>query len=116
MKHIVKILAAGAACVIIVWVEAALRANQGGSLLIDGLPIEHARVTGKWQPDFLWVGKAWWIDIESEVPLRLRLDEWQGEIPKGTHKIYSNHDGTNTGAFGDTAFSGFPKKVQIGVR
>jgi hypothetical protein len=115
LKLITTILAVGAIPVTVIFIESAVRSHQGGNLPIDGLPIEKATVTGKWQPDFLWAGKAWWIEVESAVPLHVCIDGWQGKIPTGIHSLYSNHDHTNTGEFGDTEFWGFPKSIRISV-
>jgi len=37
------------------------------------------------------------------------------QIPTGKHRLYSNHDNTNTGDFGGTQFWGFPKDVRVSV-
>ncbi|XZE19585.1 hypothetical protein SH449x_004910 [Pirellulaceae bacterium SH449] len=80
---------------------------------IDGLPVSNANVTGTWIPDFLWTGKAWTIVIETNEELELLLDGRVFLIPAGSHEIYSNHDQTNTGQFGNQEFWGYPNKIEI---
>lgn len=90
-----------------------VRNRSGGSMKIDGLPIGNANVTGAWKPDFLWMGKAWQIEVQSGVALELKLDGRSYEIPSGLHTIYSNHDHTNTGQFGTVPFWGYPERAEI---
>ncbi len=99
--------------VIAVVVEEATRRQFGGTMVIHGLPISNAAVTGEWHPDFLWMGKAWSIDVRSDEGIELTLDGRIYLIPKGNHTIHSNHDHTNTGGFGTKEFWGYPKKVQV---
>lgn len=94
--------------------EEVTRRQFGGPLMIHGLPISNADVTGEWHPDFLWMGKAWSIEVRSDEGIELTLDGRIYLIPKGFHSIYSNHDHTNTGEFGTKEFWGYPKKVLVG--
>lgn len=80
---------------------------------IDGLPVNNASVTGTWTPDFLWAGKAWRLEIQSDDDLELSLDGKVYIIPKGSHEIYSNHDHTNTGQFGSQKFWGYPETIKV---
>ncbi len=80
---------------------------------IQGLPIHNAVVTGDWHPDFLWMGTAWVIHVGSDEGLELILDDRIYRVPQGLHTIFSNHDHTNTGEFGNKEFWGYPKKVQV---
>ncbi len=80
---------------------------------IDGLPINNSSVTGTWMPDFLWAGKAWTIVIQSDAYLELTLDGRVYIIPKGSHEIYSNHNHTNTGQFGNREFWGYPGRIKV---
>ena len=89
------------------------RSQFGGPMTIDGLPISNATVTGAWKPDLLWGRKAWWITIQSDEVLELKLDGQRYVVPKGSHTIHANHDYTNTGQFGTEEFSGYPEKVEI---
>ncbi len=96
-----------------VGVDAMLRNYFGGPMKIDDLPISNVSVNGTWKPDFLWMGKAWRIEIQSDEALELKLDDRTYVIPKGSHAVYSNHDHTNTGEFGAEAFWGYPSRVEI---
>ncbi len=117
MKNTAKIIAgvafALALFVFAVFVESGLRGRYGSTMSIDGLPIKNVLVTGTWIPDFMWVGKAWEIEVKTEEDLELTLDGQVYFIPKGSHRIYSNHDSTNTEQFGSRKFSGYPKKVEV---
>ncbi|TVP97440.1 MAG: hypothetical protein EA381_14975 [Planctomycetaceae bacterium] len=117
MRSTAKILAGIAIAVVLfvfaAYVELTARSRYGGTMSIDGLPINNARVTGTWTPDIFWVGKAWAIEIQSAEDLELRLDGRVYVIPKGSHELYSNHDATNTGKFGSRDFWGYPEKVEV---
>ncbi len=93
--------------------EELVRSHFGGPMTIAGLPISNASVTGEWYPDFLWTGKAWSIEVQSDEALELKLDGGTYVVPKGSHTVYSNHDNTNTGEFGTKEFWGYPKTVAI---
>jgi hypothetical protein len=94
-------------------IDEMLRNHFGGSMKIDGVPISNVSVAGAWKPDFLWEGKAWRIELRSDVDVELKLDGRAYVIPKGSHTVYSNHDHTNTGEFGNEAFWAYPKNVEI---
>ena len=117
MRNAVKIVMAVAIAltlfVSMVFVEASIRSYYGGPMNVEGLPVNKASVKGSWVPDFLWVGKAWRLEIQTDEDLELSLDDNLYTIPKGSHVIYSNHDHTNTGKFGDQEFHGYPKKVGV---
>ncbi|MBL8811497.1 MAG: hypothetical protein JNM43_15100 [Planctomycetaceae bacterium] len=93
--------------------EELLRIACGGSMTIGGLPLQGVDVKGEWHPDFMWMGRAWMIEVRSDADVRLILDGRTFVIPKGTHVIYSNHDSTNTGQFGKPEFWGYPKVVKV---
>ena len=117
MKRIAKILV-GITVAFVIFVcavigEAWIRGTQIAELSIAGPPIEGTEISGAYMPDFLWAGRAWWIEIKTDKPLLLNLDEWSGRIPVGVHKVYSNHDQTNTGQYGDGEFWGFPESVSV---
>jgi hypothetical protein len=112
-KIIWKLLLIVVVCALAVVIEATVRNRFGGSMKINGAPISNVSVTGVWNPDFLWVGKAWSIKVQSDEALELRLDGRRYVIPKGSHTVYSNHDHTNTGEFGNEAFWGYPESVEI---
>ncbi len=111
---IIKIIAISLAIfTLLIFVEPNIRGHYGGPMSIDGLPISNTNVAGAWIPDFLWAGKAWKLEIQSSIDLKLSLDDKDYIIPKGSHIIYSNHDRTNTGQFGNQEFWGYPKKTKI---
>jgi hypothetical protein len=93
--------------------ETWVRRTQVAELAIAGVPIEGVNISGAYMPDFLWQGRVWWINIDTDKPLVLTLDGWSGQIPVGVHKVYSNHDHTNTGTYGDRQFWGFPQTVSV---
>ncbi len=74
----------------------------------------HAKVSAHVQPDFMWIGKAWWIKIESEVPVAINLDgKWSAIIPPGTNTIFSNHDVNNTTKFGTNIWYKTPAEIIV---
>ncbi len=93
--------------------ETWLRQTHTTALPINGLPIDGVKASATHTPDFLWQGDAWWIEIETDKPLLLRLDNWSGHIPAGSHKVYSNHDHTNTGQYGGQQSWGLPETVIV---
>ena len=93
--------------------EAFVRSRCGGPMMIAGLPIAGAQVEGTWQPDFLWVGRAWRIHVQCESPLEVVLDGNNYVVPVGSHVLYSHHDHTNTGQFGAKEFWGYPKRIDV---
>lgn len=84
----------------------------GGTMTIRGLPIAGAEIRGEWRPDFMWIGRAWTIEMRSDAELKLILDGRICVVPRGSHVIYSNHDHTNTDKFGE-AFWGYPEDVEV---
>lgn len=114
-KQILKIAAGVAFFLAIAFAEELIRSTQRESMHVNGLPLPNVQITAMWQPDFLWAGKAWWIDIETNVPLVIQLDTWRGEVPSGKHKVFGNHDYTNTGDYGKTQFWGKPKEVKVSM-
>ena len=117
MRTTIKIAAGVAVALAIflfaVFVESGIRSVYGGPMSIDGLPLNNSSVTGTWMPDFLWAGKAWRLEIQTDDDLELKLDDKVYIIPKGSHEVYSNHDHTNTGKFGGQEFWGYPEKVEV---
>ena len=112
-KIVAGVAIALALFVFAVFVESSIRSRYERPMSIDGLPIKNASVTGTWMPDFLWAGKAWRLEIQSEDDLELILDDKVYIVPKGSHEIYSNHDHTNTGQFGSQEFWGYPEKAEV---
>jgi len=93
--------------------EGIVRSKFGGAMTIAGLPIDGAQVEGTWQPDFLWFGRAWRIQVQCESPLEFVLDGKSYVVPVGSHVLYSHHDHTNTGQFGGEEFWGYPKRIDV---
>ncbi|MEO0530893.1 MAG: hypothetical protein AAF266_10025 [Planctomycetota bacterium] len=106
-------LLAGIFLVSILVADAMVRISAGGAMPINGPPLDGTKVNGQWHPDFLWAGKAWQIEIETTQRVRLSLDDKDYVIPKGAHTLYSNHDHTNTGEYGDGNFWGYPANVTV---
>lgn len=80
-------------------------------VVADGLP---AKVAAYVQPDFLWAGEAWWINIETEVPVQLVIDEaWEAKIPSGRHTVHSNHDMNNTTKFSANRWWKTPARIAV---
>ncbi len=52
------------------------------------------------------------ITTNSPEGVEIILDGLTYDIPQGSHKIYSNHDHTNTGQFGSQDFWGYPEKTE----
>lgn len=117
MKQIVKIvlgvLLGIVLLALVIVVDSAARSRLGGPMKIEGLPISNSSVMGTWKPDFLWTGRAWRIDVQSDENLELQLDGRKYVVPKGFHTVYSNHDHTNTKQYGDQEFWGYPERVEI---
>ncbi len=73
-----------------------------------------ANVVAHVQPDFLWAGEAWWIEVKCETPVLIDLDgEWKALIPPGSNKIYSNHDVNNTTRFSSNRWWKTPSRVTV---
>lgn len=79
---------------------------------LDGGPA--MKVAAYVKPDFLGAGEAWWIEIDSEVPLKVGIDgEWEGAVPTGRHRIESNHDVNNTGEYGERVWHEVPTAISL---
>ena len=108
-----SIVMLGAVCLFAGVAEGFVRSKFGGAMTIAGVPIDGAKIEGTWQPDFLWAGKAWRIQVQCEAPLEILLDEKSYVVPGGAHVLYSHHDHTNTGRFGREKFWGYPKQIVV---
>ncbi len=76
-----------------------------------------ARVKAYVQPDFLWAGEAWWIEVTADVPLVIDLDgKWNALLPSGTNTIYSNHDANNTTDFNSNRWWKTPSRITVKER
>ncbi len=113
VKIVLGVVLSGVMFVFAIFVDAMARSQFATPMKIDGLPVSNATVTGVWRPDFLWIGKAWRIDVQTDDDLELKLDGRRYVVPKGSHTVYSNHDHTNTGQYGPQQFWGYPEKVEI---
>ncbi len=94
--------------------EAYLRSYQAKPIPVDiapGLPVS---VSACRNPDFLWAGEAWHIDVKSDRPLELEIDgRIRIRLPAGTTEIYSNHDISNTRDYGLHALDGTPSRISV---
>ena len=96
-----------------VFSEAYVRSSQISVMENILNPYSDVKASGYWHPDFLWTRRSWWIEIESSHPVVLRLDEWEGTIEEGNHRVFSNHDDMNTNEFSEKSFWGYPSEVSV---
>ena len=68
-------------------------------------------------PDFLWLGKAWWVDVSSDTPITLDFDRrWTANTPVGKHQIRHSHDGNNTTDYSKARWWEAPTIVTVSKR
>jgi hypothetical protein len=115
LKLIIKIVGGVVLILALGLAEEGIRSTQREDMPVHGLPLPDVQITAMQQPDFLWAGKAWWINVETRVPLVIHLDDWKGEVPPGRHRIFSNHDYTNTGNYGNAPFWGKPREASVSL-
>lgn len=66
------------------------------------------------QPDFLWMGTAWWISYETDLPFSIDLGDGNSVVlPAGKHSIFSNHDFSNTRDYGIKFKGDYPDTIAI---
>jgi len=64
--------------------------------------------------DFFWIGKAWFVSINSEEPVSVDFDgRWKASVPTGKHTIYDNHDVNNTTEYSTTRWSEAPAAITV---
>ncbi len=107
LGFLVALLAIGA-------VEASLRARGRAAIPVVIKDAPQATVSAFVQPDFLWIGEAWWLRVESDSPLSVDVDgQWQALVPAGTNSIYANHDVNNTTRFSSNRWHRTPRHITV---
>ena len=118
LKHIVKVLTMlGALAVIFVTAvigeeHIRMRSKVAIPITTEGSGI--SKVQAFQRPDLLWVGKAWWITVESLNATEVVLDgSWKAHLPPGTNTIFWNHDSTSTTKYGPSCRVRVPTSVVV---
>jgi hypothetical protein len=114
MKTLAFFAGCGLAFLTACLLEPALREARRTAIPVTVQSGLQVRVSASVRPDFLWVGEAWSIDIKSETPVSLTIDnrKWQAVIPPGPHTLYSNHDANNISTYGP-ACSTTPQSITV---
>ena len=97
-----------------VFLECYLRSLAREPIPVTIAPDARANAKAFVEPDFLWAGKAWWIDVEADVPIVLDIDgTWSAVVPPGSHSIYANHDHNNVREFSADSSWTTPKQILV---
>ena len=95
-------------------VESHVRSLARAPIAVVAMDDVPAKVAAYAQPDFLWIGEAWWITIRSDVPVHLEVDgEWDAFVSSGTNTIFYSHDSNNTASFGTNRWWKAPSKITV---
>ena len=87
--------------------ESAIRVLQQQNLTFEIDNSENLVVTGVSMPDFLFSGNAWWLDINTDRPVILEINNlYQCSFPAGITRLHYNHDTTNISEFTDDLYNG----------
>ena len=87
--------------------ESAIRVLQQQNLTFEIDNSENLVVTGVSMPDFLFSGTAWWLDINTDRPVILEINNlYQCSFPAGITRLHYNHDTTNISEFTDDLYNG----------
>ena len=87
--------------------ESAIRVQQQQNLTFEIDNSENLVVTGVSMPDFLFSGTAWWLDINTDRPVILEINNlYQCSFPAGTTRLHYNHDTTNISEYTDDLYNG----------
>ena len=87
--------------------ESAIRVLQQQNLTFEIENSENLVVTGVSMPDFLFSGTAWWLDINTDRPVILEINNlYQCSFPAGITRLHYNHDTTNISEFTDDLYNG----------
>ena len=87
--------------------ESAIRVQQQQNLTFEIENSENLVVTGVSMPDFLFSGTAWWLDINTDRPVILEINNlYQCSFPAGITRLHYNHDTTNISEFTDDLYNG----------
>ena len=121
LRYVMKAfkIAGGVLAVILVFVLGTFVESYVRSLARKPIPVLlegalHAKVSAYVQPDFLWAGEAWWIEVKSDAPVSIDLDgKWNAVVPPGTNTIYANHDVNNTTRFSSDRWWMTPSRITV---
>ena len=87
--------------------ESAIRVLQQQNLTFEIENSENLVVTGVSMPDFLFSGNAWWLDINTDRPVILEINNlYQCSFPAGITRLHYNHDTTNISEYKDDLYNG----------
>jgi len=87
--------------------ESAIRVLQQQNLTFEIENSENLLVTGVSMPDFLFSGTAWWLDINTDRPVILEINNlYQCSFPAGITRLHYNHDTTNISEYTDDLYNG----------
>ena len=87
--------------------ESAIRVLQQQNLTFEIENSENLVVTGVSMPDFLFSGTAWWLDINTDRPVILEINNlYLCSFPAGTTRLHYNHDTTNISEYTDDLYNG----------
>lgn len=87
--------------------ESAIRVLQQQNLTFEIENSENLLVTGVSMPDFLFLGTAWWLDINTDRPVILEINNlYQCSFPAGITRLHYNHDTTNISEYTDDLYNG----------
>ena len=87
--------------------ESAIRVLQQQNLTFEIENSENLVVTGVSMPDFLFSGNAWWLDINTDRPVILEINNlYQCSFPAGITRHHYNHDTTNISEYTDDLYNG----------
>jgi len=87
--------------------ESAIRVLQQQNLTFEIENSENLVVTGVSMPDFLFSGTAWWLDINTDRPVILEINNlYQCSFPAGITRLHYNHDTTNISEYTDDLYNG----------
>jgi hypothetical protein len=115
----IRIAGGGVLAVILLFVLGVFAESYIRSLARKPIPVLfegtlRAKVAAHVQPDFLWAGEAWWIEVKSDAPVSINLDgKWDAVIPAGTNTICSNHDVNNTTKFSSNRWWKTPSRITV---
>ena len=95
--------------------ESAIRVLQQQNLTFEIENSENLVVTGVSMPDFLFSGTAWWLDINTDRPVILEINNlYQCSFPAGITRLHYNHDTTNISEYTDDLYNGnLPLKITL---
>lgn len=91
--------------------EEYLRARATAPIPVNDAAVPGTIITAASKPDFLWAGRAWWIHIDSPIPIELEIDSARVKITEGKHRIFWNHDVENLSDYGILCRGDYPTEI-----